>query len=135
MTFQTACVRQGHRPHAVFFRSGKRQRRFGGGVCFGVFVQHCGGGIIGQRLEYDFGTQNEHAQAFDDGLGQVGGHDQQQIRTAVQHQHIGQHAAFRGVVGGVTGRTFGQVVDVVGKLAVHKCGAVFSADADYPEKR
>ena len=108
--------------------------RFGGGQGVCAFVQTACRAVAGQGFEDGFGAQDEHPQAFAQGFDEVCRSQQQQVFAAVEHQHVGDDAAFGRVVGGIAGFSFGQSFDVVGQLAVQEGGAVFAADADQAEK-
>ena len=110
------------------------QLRFGGGLRDGAVGQAACRAVVFEDFKRHFGAQHEHAQAFDHGFGEVGGEHQQEFAAGVGNNHIGDDAAFGGVVGGVAGFAFGEGFDVVGELAVQEGGAVVAGGADDGEK-
>lgn len=104
------------------------------GKRFGGCCQFRADGVIFKDFKNGFGAQHKHPQAFDRCFKQILRHNQQQIVSTVDDNHIGDDAAFGRVVSRVTRLPGLKIIDVVGKLSVQEGLAVFAADARHAEK-
>ena len=129
--FQAASVRQ--KDGAAFIGIQQQVRGIGadgGGTVFQA-ARHA---PVGQNFKLNLGAQHKHPQPFGNGFGKVGGECHQKAVACVVHNHVGDDAAFGGVVGGIAGLVGRQVFDVVGKLSVQEGAAVVAGGTDDAEE-
>lgn len=87
-------------------------------------------GAVGQGVELDLGAQHEHLQALLRRFLQIGGEPEHIAALLLPDQEAGLHAALGVAPAGMLRLALGQMIDIVGELAVQKGLGILAAGLD-----